>query len=803
MRESDDRDELPHNRSEISGTSPDVVQAGHVHGGVHFHGSDRSPVPTPQQLPGLVRSFVNRVGELRSLDGILADDDELSGVAVSVITGTAGVGKTSLALHWAHRVRHHFPDGQLYVNLRGYDPGPPVTAGEVLDRFLRALDEPAAAMAVDVEDKAALYRSRLADRRMLIVLDNAASVGQVRPLLPGASGCLVIVTSRSRLSGLVVRDGARRFHLDMLSEKDAIALLRVVTAEYRADDDQTELLELARLCARLPLALRIAAERAASRPLMRLHDLICDLRDESALWDALTAENDDEADAVRTVFAWSYRALPEDAARLFRLLGLHPGAEFGTRAAAVLINSSTGHARRLLDVLVGAHLLDQSAPGRYQLHDLLRAYAADQALHEEPEENRHAAVRRVITWYARTAGSAVDVVFPHARRVFFGQDDIGPLTFADRAQALEWYEAERANLVAATRTASENGLHRIAWQLPALLRSVYASRNEFDAWLTTGRIGLDSARQAGDLYGEAEMHESLGKVHFQARRLADSEQHHLAALDIRREIGDRLGQAVSINALGLLGLRHRNLADALSFFEQSRTLAREIEDQGWEALALCNIGETYYELGRYAEAMAHASAALGMYRERGDRAREGNSLFLISMVQRETGRIADALATIQQALVIAGDFGNHVWEGHWLTELGRTQRANGRPGESLVSYQRAVMLQQRLGDRSREAMALHGTGEAYQELGRFADAADFHQQATALHRELGDRWQLALSLDGLATAAAATGAAERAAQCWEEALANLAGFDDAKASAKRHRITTALRRHSAGGSAET
>ncbi len=400
------------NTSEVSGDSADVVQAGYVHGDLHFHGGDRKPAETPRQLPGDVRSFVNRVGETGDLDAVLDDDADPPGLVV--ITGTAGVGKTSLAVHWAHRAGHRFPDGQLYVNLRGYDPGAPVTAAEVLDRFLRALGESAGSIPSEPEDRAALYRSRLADKRMLILLDNAASVGQVRPLLPGTSRCLVIVTSRNRLSGLVVRNGARRVDLGVLTEDESAELLRELTATYRAADDQAELLELARLCARLPLALRIAAERAASRPLMSLADLISDLRDESSLWDALTAEDDEEADAVRTVFAWSYRALPQDAARLFRRLGLHPGPEFGTDAAAALLDGSTGQAKRLLDVLVGAHLIDQSAPGRYQLHDLLCAYAADQALHEESAQDRWLAVRSVLGWYARCADSAVRTIFPHA-----------------------------------------------------------------------------------------------------------------------------------------------------------------------------------------------------------------------------------------------------------------------------------------------------------------------------------------------------------------------------------------------------
>ncbi len=351
------------NRAEVSGPA-DLVQARDVFGGVHFHNGEDQAVAPPRQLPGDVRGFVNRSAELTALDRLLVEDTGPVGVTLSVIAGTAGVGKTALALRWAHRVRHRFPDGQLHVNLRGYDPGEPARPEQVLERFLRALGVPPAAIPADLDDRAALYRSRLADRRILVVLDNAASVGQVRPLLPGSDSCLVIVTSRSRLSGLVTRDGGRRLTVRMLTEDDAITLLRELTREFRAGDDPEHLAELARLCARLPLALRIAAERAASRPYMPLDELIRDLRDESALWTALTAEENEEADAVRAVFAWSYRALDPAAARMFRLLGLHPGSEFSLPAAAALAGEPANQVRQRIDALVGAHGPDERQRGR-------------------------------------------------------------------------------------------------------------------------------------------------------------------------------------------------------------------------------------------------------------------------------------------------------------------------------------------------------------------------------------------------------------------------------------------------------
>jgi len=783
-------------RSEVSGSAGDVVQARDVQGGVHFHHTTgHATESTPQQLPGDVRGFVDRARELDHLDGALAEDrNEPSVVSVSVITGTAGVGKTALAVHWAHRVRRRFPDGQLYVDLHGYDPGPAVQPDEALERFLRALDVPSAAIPTSLEGKAALYRSRVADRRLLIVLDNAATVGQVRPLLPGTAGCLVLITSRNRLSGLVVRDGARRLSLDVLAEPDAVALLRTVTAGYRETDSPEELRELSRLCARLPLALRIAAERAASRPLMLLDALIGDLKDESSLWDALTAENGEEADAVRTVFAWSYRALTEDAARLFRLLGMHPGPEFSVAAAAALAGASVGPVRRLLDSLVGSHLIEQTAPDRYQFHDLLRAYAADQALSQEPEPDRLTALRRLLTWYLHTADAAAAHLTPLVQRIQLGRpvENVIPSAMSDYGQSLRWYEAERTNLVAATRTAAVLGLDEIAWQLPVVLRAVYAERHEFGDWTTTGEIGLTAARRLGDRRGEAEALESLGKAAFRTRQLDRAEDYHRAALALRVDTGDRFGEAVSINALGLVCLRHRRLTDAIAHFEHSMAIGRELENRRWIGVLLGNLGETRFELGQLPEAAHDLAAGLVIVRELGDRGLEGNALFFQSMTQREQGLTSDAQVSIQGALTIAREHDNHSWAAHWSVEFARVQRALGKPAESLASYQYAVSVQRRLGDRSREGTALDGTGEAYRELGRAAEAIDFHRQAVRIHRELGDEWQLAIALDNLATAQAETGATDEAARQWDGALASLASCDDPRAGAMRDRISARL-----------
>ncbi|WP_335979701.1 ATP-binding protein [Streptomyces sp. CA2R106] len=711
-----------------------------------------------------------------------------------VIAGTAGAGKTSLALRWAHQIRERFADGQLYINLRGYDPAEPVTAREALPRFLSALGVPADAVPQDLDAAAALYRSLLADRRVLVVLDNAATVGQVRPLLPGSAHSLVLVTSRSRLSGLAVRDGARRLTLGVLPEPEAVALLRAVTAGYRPVDDERQLTELARLCAHLPLALRIAAERAASHPYLRLVDLIADLRDEAALWDALSTGDDEEAEAVRTVFAWSYRALPEHAARLFRLLGLHPGPEFGLPAAAALAGAAGGNrVRQQLDSLVGAHLLEQTAPDRYQFHDLLRAYATDQAQHEEPPAERESARLRVLEWYLHTADAAQSWINPAEDHVALtpASDGVSPLPFPDYDAAVDWAEREHANLLQAVRTAADAGQDRLAWQLSAVLWNAQFPSAPGASWLAVGRIGLAAAIRSGERAAQAVLLTSLGMAHTRINHLAEALEHHVRALGIRRDLDDRLGVASSLNLIGLIHLRARRLDAAAGHFEQAIACFREQNAAHWTATTLSNLATTHYRAGRLPEAATATDQALAAHRALGNPRGEGNILRVLSDIQREQGDIADALISAQAAIDIALNFRNLRLEGYWLLTLGDAQRANGQYAEALTSYQRSATLHRRLADRSREALAWQGVGEVYCRLGRHAEAVDFFRRAVSTHHDLDDNWHQALALNGMSLAVVGE-SPEEARRQWAQALRLLDDFDDPRAVMTRENIERRL-----------
>ncbi|MFE3457009.1 ATP-binding protein [Nocardiopsis aegyptia] len=766
---SDDRPEHG-THSQIEDLSGRAVQARDVHGGVHFHGRDRAAEPVPRQLPSDVHGFVNRVGELETLSSHLTAHH--GAAAVHVIVGTAGVGKTALALRWAHRVRNRFPDGQLYANMRGYDPGPPVSPDQVLHRFLRAMGVPSDAVPPDEESRSALLRSLVADRRVLMVLDNAAHAAQVRPLLPGSSGCMVLVTSRDRLSGLVARDGALRLTLSTLSLDEAVALLETVTDQDRDHDAPDEVAELARLCARLPLALRIAAERAASRPHMPLGDLIDDLRDESGLWEALAVDDDEEADAVRTVFAWSYRALPRESARLFRLLGLHPTPDFDTRAAAALAAIPVRAARRRLDALTGAHLLEQIGPDHYQFHDLLRSYAVDQVQHEETEQDRLRCLERLLDWYLYSTHAAVRAMDSHLRPLSLPpREDLPVPVFSDNAEAVRWYEVQRRSLVAAAETAASAGLHETAWRLPAVLGHIHAFHAPVTEWIASARIGVDSARRVGSARGEADLLDSLGMAHVQAGSTAEALACHSAALELHERGADPFGQAVSLNGIGLVHLRGGRPDQALPSFERCLAIARERGERRWEGIALANLADAVLDTDRPADALDLAEQAFAVHRETGNRMSAFSCLVTLSDALQALNRRNEAVPHLWRALEIAQELDNPIREAYALVELGGVQVEGGQAGQALESFHEAAALYRRTGDQVREATAVEGTGRAYQALGRHQDAAAFLRRAVSVYRHHDHRRSMARCLNRLAASLEATGDTTRAEESRAEARA--------------------------------
>lgn len=734
-------------RSEISGSARNAVQARDISGDIHFHSASQAPVPTPRQLPGDVRGFVNRVADLRALDdALLAPSQDGTGDAASrdsgpivVISGTAGVGKSSLAVHWAHKNRSQFPDGQLHANLRGFDQGPPADPTDVLGRFIEALGVPAPMTPIDPDARAALFRSLVADKHLLIVLDNAASSEQVRPLLPGASRCATLITSRGRLSALAVRDGAVRITTDVFAEPDAVKLLTTAFGTARTDD-ATDIAELAGLCARLPLALRIAAERAAARPMMPLTDLIAELRSESSMWDALSSEDAAEADAVRTVFAWSYRALSEPASRMFRLLGLHPTSEFAVGAAAALAGVPPRTAGRLLDDLSGAHLITQLERDRFQVHDLLHAYAADQADEADTDETNSQAVRRLLDWYVQGA-EAVRAAAPYEQAAHHvpvdGADsDVTPPSFADYPAALSWFRSERGNLIAAAHLAGRLGFDRHAWQIPAALSFAYAHNGYFDDWLAITPTGLAAAERDGDRAGQAALLASLGMAYRQSGRLEQAAEHYTAALAIHQQTDDHHGQAWVLDLIGFLEHDARRLDSALTAFTTSVDICRTERLDGFLGYPTEGIGCVRLASGDTEGALAAFREALALHTAAGDAVGRFHALVSTCDAQLLNGLATEAERTSALALEAAEALDSRAREGQALIARARALQAIDRVDEALTCYQRAAMIQRTLGDRVNEVRAIAGAAESYRALGRDDEAADFERWATTLHTAL-------------------------------------------------------------------
>ena len=674
-----------------------------IQGGVTHYAPPVSNISVPRQLPPDVTHFTGRESDLAKLDALLGGERAAltTSVVISAVAGAAGIGKTALAVHWAHRAAWRFSDGQLYVNLRGYDPGPPMTATQALDGFLRALEVTPERIPTDVDAQAGLFRTLLSARRMLIVLDNARSAGQVRPLLPGTAGCLVLVTSRSHMSGLVARDGAQRLTLDALAPQESLALLRSIIGAERVDAELEAANYLARRCVHLPLALRIAAQLANARPRTTLADLAAQLAEGPDRLDALATNDEDETTAVRAVFSWSVHSLNPQAARAFRLLGLHKGADISIPAAAVLTDSSPAQARRLLDALAEAHLLDTDSD-RYHFHDLLRDYAAERAMAEESEEDRTSAIRRLLASYLAGAQSATRwLAYEHKYSAAPGEnggsDPNSP--FRTRDDAAKWLKAELDNLVAATRQATESGDNATAWQLPNAMWSFYLGHWSFDAWITTAEIGLAATRRLGNCRAEANMLSFLASAYHFSDRPQEALQRHQQALDIHRQIGpvtDDDGLYIStamilVNLGGTYGGlgQYENAIDALS---QALPLARELGDGAAEGHALESLAGMYLELERFEEALDCLQQALTVFRGNFLPTGEAITLNRLAEAYLALDRVEKAAQYSQMAVDIQYSIQDEMGEASSLTTLALILRKMNQPEAANRAWQRAVAL---------------------------------------------------------------------------------------------------------------
>ena len=655
----------------------------------------------PRQLPMDVPHFIGRASEITELDTIVTQVVERmpTTVVISAIEGTAGVGKTALAVHWANQVQHQFPDGQLYINLRGYDPGSAVRPEEALDRFLQALNVSPAKIPVELEEQAALYRSLVKGRRMLILLDNAATSQQVRPLLPGSPGCQVVITSRSSLSGLVVREGARRITLDTLTTEEAIALLRQIIGSIRIDTEPQAASELAGFCGFLPLALRIAGERAASSPRTALADLVTQLADEHHRLELLATE--DETTTVRAVFSWSYRTLVSDQARAFRLLGLHTGPDISTPTAAALLGVPSARARYLLDALSNAHLIEPVIEDRYRFHDLLRLYALECAHVDEPDQDRDTAMRRLLSWFLHTADAADRQLMPHRKRVPLDPPETHaePLSLSTRSQALNWCESERANLVAATRQAQQSGHHTIAWRLPVVLWGFFSLRKHWPEWITTNKVGLAAATNSHDRCGQAYVLMTLANAYRDLRRYEEAIDHFHQSLTIWDQVDSPWEKAAALTLQGMAYLDLLRYDDTLTSLQQALAIFRQVEDPWGEGWTHHLLSESNRRLPRqYEKAIDHAYQALNAFYQIDDQWGLGWSLHDLGQNYRCLQRFQEAIDHFQRALTARREIGDRQGEAITLKALGATLYEAGQKHQAHETWRCALAILNDLND---------------------------------------------------------------------------------------------------------
>ncbi|UCM88186.1 AfsR/SARP family transcriptional regulator [Streptomyces marincola] len=650
----------------------------------------RPAAPVPRQLPGVSGTFIGRDDLIADLDAVHADcRGPGAGTGLALLCGLAGIGKTRLALHWAQHRADAFPDGQLFVNLHGDDPAQRADPTAVLHGFLRALDVDSARLPSDVDALAGLFRSAVAGRRVLVVLDNAHDDAQVRPLLPGA-GCMAVVTSRHRLAGLVAREAGRRIAVPALAAREALRLLGDVLGEERVAREPRAAAELTELCAGLPLVLRMVADRIASVPGAGLRHVVRELRAER-----LDPGGSDAADGpgagLRAVFSSSYRALPHDAARAFRLLGLLPAVPVTVSAVAALTGTDRARARRALDQSHARHLVEQPGWAVYELHDLLRVYAREEALRQDSEEDRHQAVLRVVDWYTTSAYEAMGLVVARARPLAPPRwTDAVPPAFPDRQAALAWCDANRPLLLALPGLAREHGLYQHAWYLPWVLFGYFSVRRLFDAWVGAGETALEAARATGDAGAEGRALNMLGPAYAETGRTAEAEAALRGAAELFRRAGDRYSEAAATCNLGELCACAGEYAEALIHFVRARVLYRAEEIAHKEAVALAGMGRAQVALGDRAAGIRHMLLAVeGLPHSPQTRAETLDHLAAALLAE---GRRDRAIGALGQAAELYAHCEDWALEREARQRLGELHRAAGDDEAARRSFGRALEL---------------------------------------------------------------------------------------------------------------
>ncbi|MFS8102313.1 tetratricopeptide repeat protein [Lentzea alba] len=753
--------------------------------------SESGPVSpkAPAQLPADLARFTGRRSSLDELDAGLSS----STVVITSIAGTAGVGKTALAVHWAHRVRDRFPDGQLYLNLRGYDDAPATTPAEALTQFLRGLGVEPDQIPREVDEQASLYRSILSNRRVLILLDNAASEDQVRPLLPGTPGCAVVVTSRNDLRGLTALDDARRVELDLLTPDEAHSLINRVLGSARTDAEPEAVADLAALCGYLPLAIRIAAANLACRPHDRIADAVADLAQGNRL--TQLAISGDKRAAVTAAFELSLRSLPDEAAQLFRRLGLLPRTDFTAHTASVLM--AVEDARPLVSLLESASLIEPHTRGRFRVHDLLHLYARDLVAADEDAEK---AGLRLLDHYLHTTDAALDVLAPEMYRL--GRDSTCGLSFDSKEAALSWLDGEGESV--ATCALRAEPLH-YRWELADALRRMWYLRQQFDRWHETSSIGLAAAEEEGDLRGRASMHLSLGTLHCEL----DSRQgigHLETALTLYKDSGDRVGRFHCLNNLSVIHLTLGRTQDAIGLLREALPLVAD--NPRLSAVVHLNLGVATAQTGRLTESLEHYERARDLlpggcisetlvefalaelhallgdpqrareYADRGARLAEESGShawrYVLQSVEaridRDTGRTQHALGRALELVAEAEEGEAELYVLLGLVVVGSTCHRLGRLEESIEALRRGLRLAGSLGRVDNETEYLIDLARVLHAAGDDQSAVDLAEQALAQATTFGFAMQRGRALTTLALLSLKAGDTEQAHRAATEAV---------------------------------
>jgi tetratricopeptide (TPR) repeat protein len=691
----------------------------------------------PRQLPLDVPGFTGRSEALAKLDALVDAREPDSSSVIVAITGMPGVGKTALAVHWSHRMAGHFPDGHLFIDLRGYSERAALSPQEALGQALRALGVPGRKIPADADEAAGLYRTQLAARELLVVLDDAASSQQVQPLIPGTSSCLVVVTSRNDLGGLVARAGARTVPLDVLPAAEALDLVGAVAGRERTEAEPEAAKKLIQLCARLPLALRIAAANLAIRPQQTVADTVRALSDGDRL--SRLSIDEDLGGAVGTTFDLSYRGLSDELRRAFRLVGLIEGPTFTSAATGALLAVTPEAASQLLQRLEQANLVQAVRQDRYRLHELLREYARQRATDADDILAQEAAVQRLATWYLSAAQHAGRFLDRHRRTIRQElTEPPGNVDPVERGRHLNWFVLERTNLIAVIRQAARYGWDQLTWELADAVYDFLELRRHSTNNLEVHRLGLAAARRERHHLAEFFMRHHMATSYRELGEYKQALPEAESALEISIQIQDRYGQASVLDNLARIHYPVGEYRDALAAAQEALRIRRDIGDRHGEAMTLDTLSVVHRRLSEYQEAWDHADAALAIHREIGDLRGEGETLDNLARIYRGRGWHNEALECAEHALEIRRALGDRHGESETLALLGGLQLWLGWFPLAHEYIDHALRICRQIADRQGEGRALEHLSHSHRRLGRYVEAMHTALEALDTFQEIGD-----------------------------------------------------------------